>query len=299
MAETRTELDKLANLPFSERILPLAQLGRRLLQTQVNGAAGPLREQILDVLKSGVGKGRDRVELGEILGVIGDPRLFTTDQSEYWIGIDTPEGKVEVGRYPVTNAEFHAFAEKGYEQREHWSDEGWAWLAATEDPWPVHAARETWRNFVVANQPVVGISWYEAEAYANSVGARLPRVDERVWVVRGAERRPYPWGAPFGEGNANTREEVLGRPCAVGLYTRDQTPEGVSDLAGNVGEWTADSREVSPDEAVGRPNEAGEHIEFFIHPGSWNEPSMAAWAKALSMAPPSARWTGLGCRLVR
>ena len=132
-----------------------------------------------------------------------------------------------------------------------------------------------------------------------AANARLPRVDERVWVVRGTERRPYPWGAPFGEGNANTREEVLGRPCAVGLYVRDCTPDGVSDLAGNVGEWTADSREVSPEEAVGAPNDDGKHIEFFIHPGSWNEPSMAAWAKALSMAPPSARWTGLGFRLVR
>ena len=34
--------------------------------------------------------------------------------------------------------------------------------------------------------------------------------------------------------------EALGRPCAVGLFGGDQTPEGVYDLAGNVAEWTGD-----------------------------------------------------------
>jgi formylglycine-generating enzyme required for sulfatase activity len=137
--------------------------------------------------------------------------------------------------------------------------------------------------FVVPNQPVVGVTWYEADAYARSSGARLPHADERVWVSRGRERRPYPWGSPFGEGNANTREEVLGRPCAVGLYLRDCTPEGVHDLAGNAAEWTAD----------------GVGAEKLIHPGAWDQPSMAAWAKALAMVAPDNRWAGLGFRLAR
>ena len=136
---------------------------------------------------------------------------------------------------------------------------------------------------MVDNQPVVGVTWWEAEAYATAHGARLPRADERVWVTRGRERRPYPWGSPFGTGNANTREEVLGRPCAVGIYLRDRTPEGVCDLAGNAAEWTADH--------VGN--------DRLIHPGAWDQPSMAAWAKALAMESPDSRWAGIGFRLAK
>jgi formylglycine-generating enzyme required for sulfatase activity len=136
---------------------------------------------------------------------------------------------------------------------------------------------------VLANQPVVGVSLHEAQAYATAHGARLLEFDERVRVMRGNEKRPYPWGAPFGQNNANTREEVLGRPSAVGIFPRDRTPEGVCDLAGNVGEWTADS--------------AGDRQ--VIHPGSWEQPSMAAWAKALRLISPAARSASLGFRLAR
>ena len=79
------------------------------------------------------------------------------------------------------------------------------------------------------NQPVVQVTFWEADAYATAHGSRLIRTDERLWVVRGEERRPYPWGAPFGEGHANTREESVGRPCAVGLFVGDQTAGGVRE----------------------------------------------------------------------
>ena len=117
------------------------------------------------------------------------------------------------------------------------------------------------------------------------MGSRLVHADERVWVTRGAARRPYPWGAPFGEGNANTREEALGRPCAVGLYVRDATPEGVRDLAGNVAEWHADAPVVGD--------------ERLVHPGSWDQPSLAAWAKALMFERLVSRRSALGFCLAR
>lgn len=277
------DLDGVVKLPLAERLEPLVHLGRRLLDEGANGATGTLVPLLVEAVESGLGDGATRVELGEILGMLGDPRLHTPDESAYWVEVPAGSSTIRVGRFPVTNAEFAAFVESGgYEDRSLWNDEGWAWLQENGAPWPVQAQREEARPLVVANQPVVGITLFEAEAYANRYKARLPRADERVSVVRGAEKRPYPWGAPFGEGNANTREEVLARPCAVGLFVRDQTPEGVRDLAGNVAEWTADR--------VGD--------EYLIHPGAWDQPSMAAWAKALTMASPSSRWAGLGFRLV-
>ena len=57
----------------------------------------------------------------------------------------------------------------------------------------------------------------------------------------------------------------------MGLYVDDVTPEGVHDLAGNVAEWTDEKASA----------------EYLLHPGSWDQPSLAAWAKALTTeAPP-------------
>lgn len=272
-------VDQLLSLAPAER-LP------RILTLVEAGDALPdgLAPVLLATLEAGIGSGRERLRLAEVLGQLGDPRLRTPADDEYWVEIHRDDEGLLVARYQVTNAEFARFVEEGgYEDRSAWSDEGWEWLQGCDDPWPVRAAGDDAVSFVVPNQPVVGVSWYEAEAYARHHGARLLHFDERLWVVRGAEKRPYPWGSPFGEGNANTREEVLGRPCAVGLYTSDRTPDGIYDLAGNAAEWTAD----------------GVGGQRWIHPGAWDQPSMAAWAKARDLKDPGERWAGLGFRLAR
>lgn len=228
---------------------------------------------------------RERMSLGEALGTLGDPRLRTPADDEYYIDVDLGDDyHVDVGRFPVTNAEWIAFVESGrYNDDSLWTAEGLAWRDSDRPSWSALAADPDSASLIVANQPVVGVSWFEANAYALAHGARLLDYDERVRIMRGAEKRPYPWGAPFGQGNANTREEVLAKPSAVGVFASDRTPEGVCDLAGNVGEWTADQIE-------------GRRV---IHPGSWQQPSMAAWAKALQIVSAAARSADLGFRIAR
>ena len=267
-------LRSVEQLPETERPDALVALAREAVAAPTNGTPPDAVRDLIDRLKAsieqGVGTGRVRLELGEVLGLLGDPRLARPADAGYWVEVASELGPIVIGRYLVTNAEYRDWVDAGgYDDEAAWSPEGRAWLAACTDPWPSHAHHESSRPFVIPNQPVVGVTFWEASAYATAQGARLPRSDERVWVCRGQERRPYPWGSPFGEGNANTREEVLNRPCAVGLYLRDQTPEGVSDLAGNVAEWMAD--------------EGGD--QRLIHPGAWDQPSMAAWAKALALYP--------------
>ena len=135
----------------------------------------------------------------------------------------------------------------------------------------------------IAGRGARGGRWAIFFAYASAHDARLPNFNERMRIVRGSAKRPYPWGEPFGRGNSNTREESLDRPCAVGLYRRDQTPEGVFDLAGNVAEWVGD---VVGDERL-------------IAPGAWSQESMSSWAKARAMQAPTCRGFDLGFRLVR
>ncbi len=282
---SQADLDALIGLPATERVGPLARYGRDLAQNGADSEArGTLVAAIVALIEDGAGSAKDRLDLGEVLGLLGDPRVVTPDNAEYWRTVQGEDGSIVIGQFPVTNAEYRLFVEAGgYDDREIWGEDGWQWLAGCSDPWPERAKDESSQPFIVDNQPVVGISWHEASAYARYAGSRLLMFEERLWVTRGEERRPYPWGAPFGDGNANTSEEVLGRPCAVGLYVNDCTPEGVRDLAGNVAEWCQD----------------GVARDRWIHPGGWDQPSMAAWAKARSPEAPDSRWSGLGFRLAR
>ncbi len=228
---------------------------------------------------------QQRMALGEALGALGDSRLRTPDADDYWVTVELGDDhRLQVGRDMVTTAAWRAFLDSSaYSDDAHWTEDGLSWRDSDRPTWTMLAAAEDSRSLIIPNQPVVGVSWYEAMAYASAHGARLIEFDERVRITRGAGKRPYPWGAPFGQANANTREEVLGKPSAIGVFPSDRTPEGVNDLAGNVGEWTVD---VVGDRRV-------------IHPGSWEQPSMAAWAKALHIVSPAARAVDLGFRLVR
>ncbi len=281
--DVRQQIREISALPMGERVGPLARLCASVDISRLDGDLRPeLTAALLAAVATAAGHAVDRLRLGEYLGWAGDPRLCRPAHADYWVTLAGEDGAFRVGRYPVTNDEFRAFVDAGgYADGRWWSPEGWAWLQACEDPWPKKSAGDDARPFIVPNQPVVGVSWYEASAYAAWAGARLPRFDERTHAVRGGARRPYPWGEPFGVGNANTREEVLGRPCAVGLYGADATPEGVCDLAGNVAEWAED----------------GVGGERWFAPGAWDQPSMAAWAKAREAVEPSFRSTGLGFRL--
>jgi formylglycine-generating enzyme required for sulfatase activity len=280
--DVRRQLREILALAPVERPGPLSRLCERLDGKIDGDFRTELTKALVDAASADGGTAAERVVLGERLGWLGDPRLRRPKDPDYWVHVPWDEGSFVIGRCPVTNDELRAFVDAGgYQDRKWWSDEGWAWLQSCPDPWPKRTEAEDARPFMVPNQPVVSVSWHEAQAYATWAGARLPRFDERTHAVRGDNKRPYPWGSPFGEGNANTREEVLGRPCAVGLYLRDRTPEGIVDLAGNVGEWAGD----------------GTDDERWYAPGGWDQPSMAAWAKARELEQPNFRSTGLGFRL--
>ncbi len=88
-------------------------------------------------------------------------------------------------------------------------------------------------------QPVVGVNWFDAKAYCEWSGKRLPTEAEWEKAARGPEGTHYPWGNEFDAAKVN-----FGKAHASTLPV-DSLPEGASyygahHMAGNVFEWVAD-----------------------------------------------------------
>ncbi len=158
------------------------------------------------------------------------------------------DGSFAIGRYPVTNRQYRRFIDAGGYAPENedkwWSQEGRDWKRKTGQSEPYY-----WDNtrFNRPTQPVVTVTWYEANAYCawltsvlQSVGqqveARLPTAAE--WQQAAGPDR-YPWGERFDAANANTEESNLNQTTPVHMYPAGASPTGVWDLAGNVWEWTS------------------------------------------------------------
>ena len=110
--------------------------------------------------------------------------------------------------------------------------------AGTCDP-PADSNRR-YADTQFADQPVTGITWFQARDYANWVGGRLPTEAEWEKACRGTDGRTYPWGNqdPTGE-LLNFSETGVGAGTAVGSYPKGASPYGALDMAGNVWEWTS------------------------------------------------------------
>lgn len=323
---------------------------------------------------------RERIACGHALGALGDPRfepisgphgdhivppMVEIEAGRHMIGDDGPIDYVsgttsahvprhgvelaafEIGRFPVTNAEWALFmAAAGYEDERWWvSDADRAWRRGQSTAAGIHSTvkalvarhrarpemmdemlrvgtwdqeqfergrmrvamsgseldahlrelypggRETepgsWRDahFNGANQPVVGVCWHEARAYARWLSVqcgrtfRLPTEAEWEAAARGSDGRRYAYGDAFDRLRANSVEAHIRRTTPVGVFPEGDSPAGASDMTGNVWEWTSTAFGTEYDEpAFGYPYRAddgreapdlGVDVRRVMHGGSW------------------------------
>ncbi|HEY1432425.1 MAG TPA: SUMF1/EgtB/PvdO family nonheme iron enzyme [Stellaceae bacterium] len=253
---------------------------------------------------------RARQALGVTLGRVGDPRIFDLRVSQGNVDlqayVEVPAGTypygdegrtVEImqpfwiGRYPVTNQQFAAFIAAdgyGYGNRQWWSKEGWAWLQGEKAVEPRYWHDRRWN---APNQPVVGVSFWEAEAFCAWAGGRLPTEEEWEAAARGPRGLVYPWGDGWQHGICATSEAGLGATSPVGLFPRArQADRAIDDLAGNVWEWCASlydpKSKDSPDDRV-------------LRGGSWNNVRDFAPSARREDFDPRERFYIVGFRVVR
>jgi formylglycine-generating enzyme len=131
-----------------------------------------------------------------------------------------------IDRYEVTNHQYQQFVD----------------VTGHRKSGPPARYAKNMSKMLSINQPVVYVSWEDAEAYCQWKGRRLPTEAEWEKAMRGSDGRLWPWGNVEQPNGANWARVQDGHEVSavVGTVQTDKSPYGVMDGAGNVMEWVAD-----------------------------------------------------------
>ena len=189
---------------------------------------------------------------------------------------------------PVSNAQYQAFVDSGgYAEPGHWLSEGWDWLQAKGRSAPMYWRRQDaggWAEFTLQGlrplepaQPVVHLSYYEADAYARWAGARLPT--EAEWEVAAPQ---------------------LASPAAPA----QRLHPAAQAAPGEVWEWTQSSYAPYPGfrsaaGAVGEYNGKFMVNQYVLRGGSCASPPGHVRPSYRNFFPAGACWQFTGLRLAR
>ena len=246
------------------------------------------------------------VEFDEQIAEIGhDGRGFAYDNESPRHQVLVPD--FALASRPVTNGEYLAFIEdNGYARPEFWLSLGW--MTVNEQRWdaPLYWTKRdgTWWNFTLSgfrpvdeSEPVTHISYFEADAYANWAGARLPT--EFEW-----ERAAVSCAI---EGNLVETELFHPSPVSVGSDVSAETSEQRRHLVqmfGDVWEWTRSSYSPYPGYRA-EPGALGEYNgkfmcnQYVLRGGSCATSRTHIRRTYRNFFQPEKRWQFSGVRLAR
>jgi formylglycine-generating enzyme required for sulfatase activity len=213
---------------------------------------------------------------------VGERSAAILPQPFAWIPIPAGQVTIEdtaiqvptfaIAKYPLTNAQYKPFIDAGgYKERRWWTDagwdaraKGWEWQGSkfveTGKAWtqPRYWGDSQWNG---AEQPVVGVSWYEAVAYcrwlSEHTGDSILLPSEAQWqrAAQGDDGREYPWGNDWQDGklcNNSVDSNNSSKTTPVRRYEgKGDSPFGVVDMAGNVWEWCGTAYETGSEDLDG------------------------------------------------
>ena len=200
-----------------------------------------------------------------------------------------------LAKHPVSNRDYLGFIEDGgYCKPDLWLSDGWtlcrkeAWQA----PMYWQKKDDGWYSFTMSglrpinlNAPVCHVSYYEADAYARWVGARLLR--EAEWEVIASSIK------------------IEGHFADSNIFDpQPSSKRGLTQMYGDVWEWTQSSFNAYPgyqvpEGAVGEYNGKFMSGQMVLRGGSCATPTDHIRASYRNFFPPNARWQFSGIRLAK
>ena len=179
-------------------------------------------------------------------------------------------------KYPVTVEQYGQFLEgTGRPEPRHWES----------------------AEYCGPKQPVVGVTWEEANAYAAWAGKQLPTEAQWEFAARGRPNNLYPWGRAEPDTTWCNYREYLGMPSIVTMHEEGQTPEGICDLAGNVYEWTRDPFVPYNQKDSPTPDQQATPL-CAVRGGCWNSPASDMRCSHRKGVFPESRLPTIGFRCV-
>jgi formylglycine-generating enzyme required for sulfatase activity len=270
----------------------------------------PSVSNLVSIIDSAQATLDQRIEAAHALAAEGDPRVATIDRVVIPRGafaMGDPGRQVDlvayaIDRSPVTVAAYAAFvAAGGYDDARFWSAEGWGWRQQGAIERPRFWGEDEWRAYLVLNHPVVGVSFYEAEAYAAFRGARLPTEAEWEKAARGTDGRKYPWGNEWRDDACGMRGVGPRTTVPIGVFPKGQSPYGVRDLVGSVWQWCTDpflGWGGSADDSADTLDKVASFARRTTCGGAWNTLQWSVSCLGRNGYPMTARFSNLGFRCV-
>lgn len=217
----------------------------------------------------------ERTKRRKVTKYISTKKMVEIDGGIYHLGFkgngfsydnELPEHKTYLQPYkiditPVSNEDFIKFIEDdGYKRFGFWLADGWEIVNRERWNAPLYWFKENGKwfkkdfsgiNEIDPEEPVVNVSYYEADAYAKWIGKRLPTEAEwekaASWNEGLHEKTLYPWGneRPSDE-HANLLESLFWRPAKIGSFEKGKSHYGCYQMIGDVWEWTSSEYVLYP-----------------------------------------------------
>ena len=226
------------------------------------------------------------------LFMMGSPA--TADHLGFHVGVDElPRHEVVlrafyIDRYEVANAQYAEFLQATGRPlpKDPKDPDYFRWEGSTPPAGQEH-------------HPVMYVNWYDAQAYCEWSGKRLPTEEEWEKGARGADERAWPWGDQFDAAKCNMYETGLQWSAPVGSFPDGVSPYGLHDMCGNVAEWTASWYKPYPGNSLKRAAFGEQHK--VSRGGAFALPA-EPWSRATNRnlaQPPDFKHRSLGFRCAK
>ena len=215
-----------------------------------------------------------------------------------------------IARFPITVAQYAPFVAAGYgaDAYRWWTAEGWKWKQSQNVTAPGGWGQA---EYCGPNQPVIGVTWYEATAFCawltiqlsdtlQGYALRLP--SEAEWEAAAAydaqlQRQTYPWGTA--EPDQDRAIYGVTRPAPVGCCPAGSAACGALDLVGSVWEWMASSYAAYPAQSNLLPKDFTQaQTDAPLRGGAWNDNGTNVRCGARDRSNPNLRGNDGGFRVV-